>query len=175
MGGGQWPDGVAGAGGQRGGGGGPDCGVGTSTGGGAPGGSGPPRPPLANCLPHPPQVHCISTEFTPRKHGGEKGVPFRVQIDTFKQSENGEYTEHLHSASCQIKVFKVGRPPAPRPPPPQPRSGGRDPRAQRRVQRPGAGAPAPALSPSQAAGLSSAWPEWWDGHSCRFQVSSQAR
>lgn len=53
------------------------------------------------------QVHCISTEFTPRKHGGEKGVPFRVQIDTFKQNENGEYTEHLHSASCQIKVFKV--------------------------------------------------------------------
>ncbi|NXO65246.1 TF2L1 protein, partial [Phainopepla nitens] len=52
------------------------------------------------------QVHCISTEFTPRKHGGEKGVPFRVQIDTFRQNENGEYTEHLHSASCQIKVFK---------------------------------------------------------------------
>ncbi|TSK31383.1 CLIP-associating protein 2 [Bagarius yarrelli] len=52
------------------------------------------------------QVHCISTEFTPRKHGGEKGVPFRIQIDTFKQSENGEYAEHLHSASCQIKVFK---------------------------------------------------------------------
>lgn len=34
-------------------------------------------------------------------------MPFRVQIDTFKQNENGEYTEHLHSASCQIKVFKV--------------------------------------------------------------------
>lgn len=29
-----------------------------------------------------------------------------MQIDTFKQNENGEYTEHLHSASCQIKVFK---------------------------------------------------------------------
>lgn len=42
-----------------------------------------------------------------RKHGGEKGVPFRVQIDTFKENENEEYTEHLHSASCQIKVFKV--------------------------------------------------------------------
>ncbi|KAJ6665439.1 hypothetical protein lerEdw1_003279 [Lerista edwardsae] len=27
-------------------------------------------------------------------------------MDTFKQNENGEYTEHLHSASCQIKVFK---------------------------------------------------------------------
>lgn len=45
-----------------------------------------------------------------RKHGGEKGVPFRVQIDTFKENENGEYTEHLHSASCQIKVFKVPQP-----------------------------------------------------------------
>ncbi|XP_032939093.1 alpha-globin transcription factor CP2 isoform X1 [Catharus ustulatus] len=52
------------------------------------------------------QVHCISTEFTLRKHGGEKGVPFRVQIDTFRENESGEYTEHLHSASCQIKVFK---------------------------------------------------------------------
>ncbi|XP_036000976.1 upstream-binding protein 1 isoform X2 [Fundulus heteroclitus] len=52
------------------------------------------------------QVHCISTEFTPRKHGGEKGVPFRIQIDTFTQGDGGEYTEHLHSASCQIKVFK---------------------------------------------------------------------
>ncbi|KAM3917860.1 transcription factor CP2-like protein 1 [Leptodactylus fuscus] len=52
------------------------------------------------------QVNCISTEFTPRKHGGEKGVPFRIQIDTFKQNENGEYTDHLHSASCQVKVFK---------------------------------------------------------------------
>uniref|UniRef100_A0A3Q3E8W9 Upstream-binding protein 1 n=1 Tax=Labrus bergylta TaxID=56723 RepID=A0A3Q3E8W9_9LABR len=52
------------------------------------------------------QVHCISTEFTPRKHGGEKGVPFRIQFDTFALGEGGEYTEHLHSASCQIKVFK---------------------------------------------------------------------
>ncbi|XP_056659973.1 upstream-binding protein 1 isoform X2 [Monodelphis domestica] len=52
------------------------------------------------------QVHCISTEFTPRKHGGEKGVPFRVQVDTFKQNEHGDYTDHVHSASCQIKVFK---------------------------------------------------------------------
>ncbi|KAG7457824.1 hypothetical protein MATL_G00231440 [Megalops atlanticus] len=52
------------------------------------------------------QVHCISTEFTPRKHGGEKGVPFRIQIDTFGKNSSGEYTDHLHSASCQIKVFK---------------------------------------------------------------------
>uniref|UniRef100_A0A8C9T533 Transcription factor CP2-like 1 n=1 Tax=Scleropages formosus TaxID=113540 RepID=A0A8C9T533_SCLFO len=52
------------------------------------------------------QVNCISTEFTPRKHGGEKGVPFRIQIDTFAQNENKEYMEHIHSASCQVKVFK---------------------------------------------------------------------
>ena len=36
-------------------------------------------------------------------------MPFRIQVDTFKQNENGEYTDHLHSASCQIKVFKVNR------------------------------------------------------------------
>ncbi|KAM9775806.1 upstream-binding protein 1 isoform 1-T1 [Syngnathus typhle] len=52
------------------------------------------------------QVHCISTEFTPRKHGGEKGVPFRIQIDTFAPGDASDYAEHLHSASCQIKVFK---------------------------------------------------------------------
>ncbi|XP_060786538.1 transcription factor CP2-like protein 1 [Neoarius graeffei] len=52
------------------------------------------------------QVNCISTEFTLRKHGGEKGVPFRIQVDTFIQNEHGEYLEHVHSSSCQIKVFK---------------------------------------------------------------------
>lgn len=62
---------------------------------------------LIKCLRSRLQVHCISTEFTPRKHGGEKGVPFRIQIDTFAKGDSGEHTEHLHSASCQIKVFKV--------------------------------------------------------------------
>ncbi|KAM3861757.1 transcription factor CP2-like protein 1 [Diretmus argenteus] len=52
------------------------------------------------------QVNCISTEFTPRKHGGEKGVPFRIQVDTFTQKGHGEYMEHIHSSSCQVKVFK---------------------------------------------------------------------
>uniref|UniRef100_A0A8P4GAF1 Transcription factor CP2-like 1 n=1 Tax=Dicentrarchus labrax TaxID=13489 RepID=A0A8P4GAF1_DICLA len=51
-------------------------------------------------------VNCISTEFTPRKHGGEKGVPFRIQVDTFTANEHGEYMEHVHSSSCQVKVFK---------------------------------------------------------------------
>ncbi|KAF4012557.1 hypothetical protein G4228_003003 [Cervus hanglu yarkandensis] len=52
------------------------------------------------------QVHCISPEFTPRKKGGEKGVPFRLQIDTFKPSDKELPLEHLHSAGCLVKVFK---------------------------------------------------------------------
>ncbi|KAM4692431.1 transcription factor CP2-like protein 1 [Rhinophrynus dorsalis] len=52
------------------------------------------------------QVHCISTEFTQRKNGGEKGAPFRIQVDTYKGDSQGGFTEHLHSSSCQVKVFK---------------------------------------------------------------------
>ncbi|CAK8696132.1 unnamed protein product [Clavelina lepadiformis] len=52
------------------------------------------------------QVRCISTEFTARKHGGEKGVPFRIQVDTYEIDGSGELGRHIHSASCQIKVFK---------------------------------------------------------------------
>ncbi|KAK6619984.1 hypothetical protein RUM44_006384 [Polyplax serrata] len=49
------------------------------------------------------KVNCISTEFTPKKHGGEKGVPFRIQVETFIEGE----TTRLHAAACQIKVFKL--------------------------------------------------------------------
>uniref|UniRef100_A0A7N4NQU5 Grh/CP2 DB domain-containing protein n=1 Tax=Sarcophilus harrisii TaxID=9305 RepID=A0A7N4NQU5_SARHA len=52
------------------------------------------------------QVHCNSTEFPVKQPGGEKDVAFRLQIDTFKENENGEYTEYLHSGSCQLKVYK---------------------------------------------------------------------
>ncbi|XP_046686660.1 transcription factor CP2-like protein 1 [Homalodisca vitripennis] len=51
------------------------------------------------------QVNCISTEFTPKKHGGEKGVPFRIQVETYIQGD--KMCRHLHTASCQIKVFKL--------------------------------------------------------------------
>jgi CP2 transcription factor. len=50
-------------------------------------------------------VNCISTEFTPKKHGGEKGVPFRIQVETYLQGEGT--LKRLHVAACQIKVFKV--------------------------------------------------------------------
>ena len=51
-----------------------------------------------------PQVHCISTEFTPKKHGGERGVPFRLQIETFS-SEAGHC--RLHAGACILQVFKL--------------------------------------------------------------------
>ncbi|CAB3241951.1 unnamed protein product [Arctia plantaginis] len=50
------------------------------------------------------KVNCISTEFTAKKHGGEKGVPFRIQVETYLGSD--EHTR-LHAAACQIKVFKL--------------------------------------------------------------------
>lgn len=54
------------------------------------------------------QVNCISTEFTPKKHGGEKGVPFRLIIETHNHNNNAKTgaATILHAASCQIKVFK---------------------------------------------------------------------
>lgn len=51
------------------------------------------------------RLNCISTEFTPKKHGGEKGVPFRLVVETFNQDAGGQSLK-FHSASCQVKVFK---------------------------------------------------------------------
>jgi transcription factor CP2 and related proteins len=48
------------------------------------------------------KVNCISTEFTPKKHGGEKGVPFRIQIETYVDGACD--SKPLHAAACQIKV-----------------------------------------------------------------------
>ncbi|XP_068621733.1 transcription factor CP2-like protein 1 isoform X1 [Battus philenor] len=50
------------------------------------------------------KVNCISTEFTAKKHGGEKGVPFRIQVETYLASDD---QTRLHAAACQIKVFKL--------------------------------------------------------------------
>ncbi|CAK1548989.1 unnamed protein product [Leptosia nina] len=50
------------------------------------------------------KVNCISTEFTAKKHGGEKGVPFRIQVESYLASEE---SIRLHAAACQIKVFKL--------------------------------------------------------------------
>ncbi|CAG9854274.1 unnamed protein product [Phyllotreta striolata] len=55
------------------------------------------------------KVNCISTEFTAKKHGGEKGVPFRIQIETYQNNDNmhANMNKRLHAAACQIKVFKL--------------------------------------------------------------------
>lgn len=67
------------------------------------------------------KINCISTEFTPKKHGGEKGVPFRIQIETYVEntingnangitsigSMNDNIKPPIHAAACQIKVFKL--------------------------------------------------------------------
>ena len=58
------------------------------------------------------RISRVSTEFTARKHGGEKGVPFRLQVETYAVCASGRDVtgdDLLHCAACQIKVFKVGR------------------------------------------------------------------
>ncbi len=47
------------------------------------------------------KVNCISTEFTPKKHGGEKGVPFRLQVETYDNDHR------VHAAGCILQVFKL--------------------------------------------------------------------
>ncbi|VCX36907.1 unnamed protein product, partial [Gulo gulo] len=60
------------------------------------------------------QIHCISTVFAPSKAGGEKGVPFCLQIHTFKASDKDlPQAAHLHSAGCLTEVFKVQAGPCP--------------------------------------------------------------
>ena len=48
------------------------------------------------------KVNCISTEFTPKKHGGEKGVPFRLQVETHDSDGS-----RIHAAGCILQVFKL--------------------------------------------------------------------
>ncbi|XP_040473372.1 transcription factor CP2-like protein 1 isoform X2 [Falco naumanni] len=57
-----------------------------------------------------PRSSCRFTASAPSSRcgrtGGEKGVPLRIQIDTFGVGGKGDPPEHLHSASCLVKVFK---------------------------------------------------------------------
>ena len=53
------------------------------------------------------KLNLISTEFTDSKHGGVKGVPFRIQVETYAHFDNGN-SQLVHCSSCQVKVFKVG-------------------------------------------------------------------
>lgn len=59
-------------------------------------------------------MNCISTEFTPKKHGGEKGVPFRIQVETYLSKSDDNFSdvgnaELLHAAFCQVRVRNLPR------------------------------------------------------------------
>ncbi len=49
----------------------------------------------------------MSTEFTTKKHGGEKGVPFRLTMETFQSNADNTQKLPVHSAYTQIRVFTV--------------------------------------------------------------------
>ncbi|CAF0787197.1 unnamed protein product [Adineta steineri] len=49
---------------------------------------------------------CTSTDFANKRHGGEKGIPLRIQIDTYH--ENGiDNVKHLHACCCKIQLFRL--------------------------------------------------------------------
>lgn len=52
------------------------------------------------------RINSISTEFTPKKHGGEKGVPFKLSIETFSYNSKTHDSYFISAGCCQIKVFK---------------------------------------------------------------------
>ena len=45
------------------------------------------------------KINCISTEFTSKRHGGERGAPLRLIVDTFSLDESS-----LDSASCLVSI-----------------------------------------------------------------------
>lgn len=50
-------------------------------------------------------INCVSSEFTKGKSGGESGVPFSLQVDSFSPSSTSDSLP-IHSSGCQVKVFK---------------------------------------------------------------------
>jgi transcription factor CP2-like protein len=49
---------------------------------------------------------CTSTDFAHKRHGGEKGIPLRIQIDTYYEN-NLDQIEHIHSCCCKIQLFRL--------------------------------------------------------------------
>ena len=49
---------------------------------------------------------CTSTDFAQKRHGGEKGIPLRLQIDTYHENLNNQI-EHIHSCCCKIQLFRL--------------------------------------------------------------------
>ena len=49
---------------------------------------------------------CTSTDFAHKRHGGEKGIPLRIQLDTYQESELDDL-RHLHSCCCKVQLFRL--------------------------------------------------------------------
>ena len=49
---------------------------------------------------------CTSTDFANKRHGGEKGIPLRIQIDTYHE-HNLDQIEYIHSCCCRIQLFRL--------------------------------------------------------------------
>ncbi|UJR16289.1 hypothetical protein I4U23_003195 [Adineta vaga] len=49
---------------------------------------------------------CTSTDFAQKRHGGEKGIPLRIQIDTYHE-DDVHAIKHLHSCCCKIQLFRL--------------------------------------------------------------------
>ncbi|CAG2178900.1 unnamed protein product, partial [Oppiella nova] len=47
------------------------------------------------------KLNCISTEFTSKRHGGERGTPLRLIIDTYAAVQN----TRLDSAQCLVSIL----------------------------------------------------------------------
>ncbi|CAF2635583.1 unnamed protein product [Rotaria sp. Silwood2] len=49
---------------------------------------------------------CTSTDFAQKRHGGEKGIPLRIQIDTYNENDVDDI-KHLYSCCCKIQLFRL--------------------------------------------------------------------
>jgi transcription factor CP2-like protein len=49
---------------------------------------------------------CTSTDFAQKRHGGEKGIPLRIQIDTYHENDVDD-VKHLHACCCKIQLFRL--------------------------------------------------------------------
>ena len=49
---------------------------------------------------------CTSTDFAQKRHGGEKGIPLRIQIDTYYENDVDD-VKHLHACCCKIQLFRL--------------------------------------------------------------------
>ncbi|XP_065183318.1 upstream-binding protein 1-like [Sycon ciliatum] len=52
------------------------------------------------------KLNCLSSEFSAKRHGGEKGALLRLEIDAYYQHTVNDCFDLFHCANCHIKVFK---------------------------------------------------------------------